>query len=746
MANLGDPISTIAYPDIGFPGGGGTIAFDPLSSYVLAARNGRFSVCDTQSGTLNWHIQDSPGVVVGGTASPDSSSVALVWGPLTAMRFRILDLADGSETFSTGPGLFGNAEFSPDGKLLAYLDASVSGTTTATIVAVPAATGTPVTWTAPGPAWSAGGVGRQSPVVFSPDARFIGYRKGNDVVLLDAESGHPTGLTAPSPGPWTFTADARALVTFGWQAGRWPVITFNDLDTGLALGQIELVFPALPPANGLDWTTATFTRDARRIAVKGQNSFAIFDLPSPPGDPVQTHPLFTPPTFDLAASPTFAFSAGGHLLKVAQALPDGDDQLRIVDAATGATKWQRDSSGGMGSVFSPGGRYLAVWGSGNYADDDGQQHAWTGAEVLTADDTYQAADAGFAGRLASQTHFDTALDLVGVTGGATPLVVAVTAADPATDTDPTLAMLRPADAKPVRTVPVPGTVTAIASAPDAPWVALGSGAGLLRVLHSDRDGQDWQARHGSLVNAVAVAVTGRLIATASSDQRGRVFTAIPAPGDNLADRPPLWSTTKHPQSVIRVAISADERWVVTGCADGALRIFENSDDPADHPPRHTLPSASRLRVLTLGGTQTGAAGYADGSAVVFDLDSGDAVPTFWHSAPLLSVSLNSTATLLATATAAPDSQLRVFSVSSDSTDPVLAVDYHGVIADVAASPAAPILATALASGSVAILNTDNGSDWIRLPLGAPVRNVAFNADGTMMVAASDRLLHIYDTT
>jgi hypothetical protein len=124
----------------------------------------------------------------------------------------------------------------------------------------------------------------------------------------------------------------------------------------------------------------------------------------------------------------------------------------------------------MGSVFSPDGRNFAVWGSGSY-DHDGQQLDWTGVQVLTADDPYQATDDGFTERLASQTHFNNPLDHVGVTGDATPLVVAVTAADPAAGADPTLIMLRPTDAKPVRTVVIPGTVTAIACAPDAPWVA-----------------------------------------------------------------------------------------------------------------------------------------------------------------------------------------------------------------------------------------------------------------------------------
>src|SRR6478735_9108620 len=246
MANLGDLVSTIAYTDIGFLGGGATIAFDPLGTYVLAARSGRFSVCDTQTGNLRWHLTDSPSVVAAGAPGPDSTSVALIWGPLTALQLRILALADGSEKFSTDPGLYGNPAFSPDRQLLAYQDAAIPGTTGPEIVAVPAATGTPTTWTAPGPGWTVGSFSRSSPIVFSPDSRLVGYRKGNNVVLLDAASGHPTGLSVASAGPWTFSADARSLLTFSWPTGRWPAITFTDLDTGLAVGQTELVFQAQP--------------------------------------------------------------------------------------------------------------------------------------------------------------------------------------------------------------------------------------------------------------------------------------------------------------------------------------------------------------------------------------------------------------------------------------------------------------------------------------------------------------------
>ena len=743
MANTGDPVSTISYTDIGFPGGGATVEFDPHSTYLLAARTGRFSVCDTQTGDLEWHLEGPPSVVVaGGACTPDGASVALLWGPLTDLHIRVLELATEQETFVTGPGILGNPVFSPDGQLLAYQDATTAGTLAANTIVVAATVGAAVKWTTPGAVWSAGTFGGQTPIVFSPDSRFLGYRKGNELVLLDAGSGRPTPTTTPAPGPWTFTADARCVVTLGWQPGRWPTVTFTDVDTGLTVDTIELVFPSLPPAV----LTATFTRDARRVAVMGASSFAVFDLPTPVPEPPQTHPLFAPQSVDASAvPPKIAFSPGGHLLSVSHPLPDGSIELRIVDAATGETKWQRDGTGEMRSAFSPDGRYFAVWGNGSY-DDDGQQSTWTEVQVLTAGDPYQPTDAGFTGKLSSQAHFDPSLAQVGVTGGATPLAAAVTAADPAPDADPTIVMLRPSDAAPTRTVVIPGAVTALACGPDAPWVAVGSAAGVLRVFHSDPADLDWQAHHDGLVNAVAAAATGRLLATASSDLRARVFAVKPAQGQNLTDCAPLWSTVKHPQSVIRVAISADEQWIVTGCADGVVRFFENDGAPGDHPARsRNIASSSRLRALTLGGTHLGAAGYADGSAVVFNAATADPVTTFWHPAPVLSVCFNSTATLLVTATTAPDAQLRVWDITAEGTDPILTIDYRRPISDIAASPTAPIVATGLASGAVAILNIENGSDWIRLPFEEPVRSVEFNADGTTMVAASEHLLHIYST-
>lgn len=741
MANLGDPVSTISYSDIGFPGSGSSVVFDPNSTLALTVRYGRLSVCDLQSGALKWHVADSPSIVVAGGCSTDSASVALVWGSLHDLHLRIIELAGQQETFVTGPGLFGNPVFSPDGQLLAYQDGSAaSESTPANIVMIPASGG-PVIWTAPGPRWTVGTFGGESPIVFSPDARLVGYRKSAAVVLLDAKSGRPTGVTVPAPGSWTFTADGRCVVTFGWQRSGWPTVTFTDVDTGLPIWRIELVYPAAVPAAE---PSAVFTRDARRVAVMGANSFAVFDLPIPVPQPAQTHPLFAPHTFDAAMTPVVAFSAGGNLLKVANPRPEGRNRLRILDAATGETRWQRDSTGDIRSRFSPDGRYFAVWGTGRYDDD--RLLDWTDVHVLTADDVYQPTDVGIALRFSRQQRFDARLDQIGVTGGATPLVVAVTGADPAAGVDPHVTMLRPIDAHPVRTVGIPGTVTAIACAPDAPRVAVGSGAGLQRVLHSDSSGPDWQARHGSPINAVAMSSTGRLIATASGDLRGRVYTAVPVSGENLANRLPLWSTVKHPQSVIRVAISADERWIVTGCADGGVRIFANSDGSDEHPVRHHIASNSRLRALTLGGTRWGAAGYADGTATVFDVETGELAATFWHSAPLLSVHFESAAALLITVTAAPDAQLRVWDVAAGAAAPMRVVDYRSPITDVAVCPSAPIVAAALDSGSVALLNIENGSDWTRLPVGAPVGSVEFDADGAVMAVASAHLLHIYTTS
>jgi WD40 repeat protein len=732
MASIGDPVSSISYADIGFPGGSSGVIFDPHGSYVLAARAGRITACDTKTGKVQWHVNDSAGTVVaGGACSPDGKSIALLWGIFTKLCLRVLDLATGADRFGRGPWVNRSPVFSPNGQLLAYSlwDLSASPTTQKVTV-VPGGSGTPDLWTAPG----FGGLFAKfgdppnsaiSPIWFSPDSRLLAIRREGParIELFDAVTGDPTPLTLPlGQGRSIFTPDSRYVVTFNSQAAQWPVVRFTDAETGLIAWETQLVGGSTPPTSQAG---GIFSTDAGKVAVFTDSGTAVFDLPA---SAPQSHPLFPP---DPTASP-HAFSPGGNFLSLVQVLSDADWRIRIVEAGSGNTVWQRNFPGSFDSVFSPDGRYFAVWGSG------------TSIDVFTAGDPYQPSDPVFAGRISSQAQFDAPVTDVGITGGSTPVAVAVSAPSGA---DPVVSMLGVDDGHPVRTVPVRGLILATVCGPSAAWVGVGSANGLLHILHTDSTG-DWKAKHGGSVNAVATATSAQLIVTASSDLRVRVFTPDMAPGDDPNQRQPLWSTAKHPQSVIHVAVSADSRWVISGCADGNAYIFENTSDAGEHTAQHTIPSSSRIRTLAFGGTHLAAVGFDDGSAVVVDAATGDTY-TLRHQSPVLSLSFNGDASLLASASAVPDALLRIWRLadfspgdSSDAADPV---DFRGPINRVAFSPIAPIVAAALTSGAVAILNTDSGNT-IRLPFDDAVNNVQFSADGSLMIASTDHQVRIYSTT
>jgi WD40 repeat protein len=773
VTNFGDLIHRFSTDQVGL---NAAMTFDALGRTAIFARFKLLSACEPLTGKVLWQLTDeADGAVTGSAFSQDGQLMAITVASIPDFHIRVIDLGTGTERYiiqgltahSPGPIFPNSPTFSPDCQLLAFHSGDGDGR----LFVCSAATGEHLWQAAMPPKGFVNNLTTAPAMWFSPDSTLLAYPNGSGIVVVDAKNGEaPHGgeleVTAPLGSLWRFTLDSRRIAWAQWTTGAAPTVTLTDIDTRLPVCTFSLLTGTLLAVPG----GGVFSHDARRIAVVGRRSIgpgpapnrgavAVFDLelgdsePEPlPTEFIGREPLFAPIGVDIADSTAVAFSPGHRYLLVGTPRNGGTYGVRITDTDTSETVWLRENPTAFPSLFSPDGKYFAAWGTGD------------GYQIFAAGDPPDpGSDPAFLSKLRSSTVFDHAVTNIGVVACVPPVGVAATLGgdDGAGPVDASVTIFRadpvpfpPEDDARPRNVPIRTLIVALACGGDDWFVAIGGGNGSLRVLNSAAP--TWQALHDGAVNAVVVAPSGSLIATGTGNpvttgtgvpaRSVQVFDRTLAPGENLDHRRPLWSSVQHPEGVIHVAMSADERWVVTGCSDGGVRVFENSVD-AEHTARRTIASFNRVRSIGFGGIQFFAVGL-DQSAIVVDATLTDATAgssdiVYAHPFPPIGVCLNSDASLLATRTGPGDATLRVWRVPDGTETPLFARDYHGAINGIAFNPVRPILAVALAKGGVAILNTDTGHDHIRLPFLKAVNDVQFSTDGTLLIAASDDVVNIY---
>jgi WD40 repeat protein/serine/threonine protein kinase len=329
----------------------------------------------------------------------------------------------------------------------------------------------------------------------------------------------------------------------------------------------------------------------------------------------------------------------------------------------------------------------------------------------------------------------------------------------------------------------PQRVGAVAFSPDDKWVATGDITGLVRLWDCATGqplGQPMQ-HDNTPIGLLEFSPDGQLLATAGRNQglRARLW-AVPTGASHGV---PL----VHSRALIALAFSADSRTLVTGGGDRAARLWEVATgqplgSPLPHPRELTgLALAPDQRTLLTAGlegtarlwdlplTETNAVSHTGSvRSVAFSRDgrffataSYDDTARVWdaatgapggrpllHPNDVLAVALSPDGKLVATGCA--DKAARIWNRATGEL--VGAPVFHeGRVLAVAFSPDGQLVLMSAESRTLEFLDARTGTPARspRLPagpwtVGALIRSVAFNADGSRVAVASGELVEVFD--
>jgi WD40 repeat protein len=510
--------------------------------------------------------------------------------------------------------------------------------------------------------------GRAS-VVFSPDSRWIAAPGGAGIAVA--------GLDDPQ-GMRVVPIDRGTLDVAFSPDGKW-------LAAGCWDGKIRLyAFPGLVlvremrPHPELQVGGVVFSPDSRWVAGVIEPGVGVYRVSdgSPADVPEASKVVFSPDLRRMAVNQT----AGNPSIA----------GFVVLDAATGVPLWQATTSDRVRDIeFSPDGTRIAACGAN--ADLTGFVHVHdTGLEVSRQ-------------RVGAITAIE-------MSPAGTPLVAVA-------DDNSAVTVLAAESGVPVARKPVPGGVSALAFADHSQSVVVGGTSGVR--LFSVVGDRSWKVEQIGVVNGLAVGgAAGEWIAVAS----GRTVRLVRSlDGGNRWNSP-----VTHPQTVTRVAVSPDGRWVATGCVDRRTRL---------------LDAGTGTEVMSV-----------EGDGKVFDLAFGAVL-----------VSANEDGVVTIADPAGPAVRARVtrnFGCSLAALDGTLLatawVDNLVLVHDITAQPvevcrltaASPVTCLAfvpgraalcLATGGPVVLVSDarTGQDLVVLRHPKPVREFAFSADGALVATACE---------
>ncbi len=118
----------------------------------------------------------------------------------------------------------------------------------------------------------------------------------------------------------------------------------------------------------------------------------------------------------------------------------------------------------------------------------------------------------------------------------------------------------------IENIPAEGPVESVAFGPDGHRVLLGSWDGTARIVDMTSRAEPVVVRHGGLVHGVALAASGRLIASGGADRAVRLWDA--STGKLLR------TLDGHEDGVLSVAFSPDDRWLLSSSYDGTARLWD----------------------------------------------------------------------------------------------------------------------------------------------------------------------------
>ncbi|MFD9733285.1 WD40 repeat domain-containing protein [Umezawaea sp. NPDC059074] len=404
-----------------------------------------------------------------------------------------------------------------------------------------------------------------STAVFSPDLRYLAVNQTlNDestpgVIVVDAHTGAPL---------WQHTTDDRVSdLAFSADGGQLLAGGAHDTGRGFAYVYETGSIRARQPLKGAVTSLVTSTNAAETLvgAADTDRLALVFDVDQPavlrlrrPHDVLVTALAISPDNQDVVTGcangkvrlfhgstvPVWEVSQSGPVTELAcspaggwVAVGGADRMVRLRGRADGAQRWESDHRGLVTALaFSPDGTLI---GTGSADRRTRILDAATGAELhgLTQDDKVVA---------------------VAFAPNGTALATG--------NQDGTAFVLDPATGEVRQRLGHTASISALAISPDSRVLATGSDDGTVQLTSLTGAGPstvDFEA----LVTALAFSPRGRLAVVTEGATAALVTVLDPA------TRTPLVRLS-HPGRVRAIAFTADGRFLVTGCDDKLVRVFE----------------------------------------------------------------------------------------------------------------------------------------------------------------------------
>jgi WD40 repeat protein len=521
-------------------------------------------------------------------------------------------------------------------------------------------------------------------LAYSPDSRFLAAIVNAEAFLYNAKTGDRLLTLPPTVSSIVFTPDSRFLVA-GMNDGRCVML------------DVETLTPHEGRVHDLAAVGAlAVSADARWVAAVVEPGPAVLN-----GETGERR--FGPrPDVNECTRVTF----GPDLRTIAVNQLPGDTPVpgvAVLDAATGADVWSdRCPDLAADLAFSPDGSRVAIGGIAT--ETEGYLRVYdTGAERV-------------------RIPHDSPLTWLAMARTPDPVVAAATG-------DGKVRSYRvKTGGEPLIEAVHPSPVTSVSISPDGLFVATGCLDGKARMVKA-LFGTLWELDHGQAVNAVAISAAGDLVATACADRTARILAVTDG-----AEK----SRCPH-QGVVTAAVFSPDGTILATASNRTTTIV----DVATGQALHTVTGAGRVRALAFDRDGRLATGNEDGRVQVVDPGSGTVLGTVTHPRPVSALAFSKDGTRLATGGA--DRTVRISAMSGGVPAEKTTLTLAAPVVALAFHPTDQALAVLTEAPTVSVYETETGFERFRLGHPAPVRDLAFTADGTLLVTAcDDGVLRVFD--
>ena len=197
---------------------------------------------------------------------------------------------------------------------------------------------------------------------------------------------------------------------------------------------------------------------------------------------------------------------------------------------------------------------------------------------------------------------------------------------------------------------------------------------------------------------------------------------------------PLVATTPmpaHAEAVTATAMTADGKTVLTGSADGAVRIVNADDGKLVRELKATLGAVQALTLHEASGLAVAAG--ADGIIQLWNsADGSDRLNLSGHQGPIHDLDVNAKGDQIVSA--GEDGTARIWRLPKPAT---LLAGHAMPVASIAVSADEKLIATGAADKSIRIFNVADGAIVRTVTGSSAVRKVAFRADGAQLASSGE---------